>query len=76
MVSVLNPGVLMIAGDLADPHFVTGVHEVLYQATLPRATRHLDVVTGRLADRAALQGVGRLVVDEVYSPASVDARLA
>ena len=76
VVSVLNPGVLMIAGDLADPHFVTGVHEVLYQATLPRATRHLDVVTGRLADRAALQGVGRLVVDEVYSPASVDARLA
>jgi predicted NBD/HSP70 family sugar kinase len=75
VVSVLNPGVLMIAGDLADHHFVTGVHEVLYQATLPRATRHLEVVTGRLADRAALQGVGRLVVDEVYSPASVDARL-
>ena len=75
VVSVLNPGVLMIAGDLAGPHFVTGVHEVLYQSTLPRATRHLDVVTGQLADRAALQGVGRLVVDEVYSPSSVDARL-
>ncbi|GAA1574482.1 ROK family protein [Kribbella sancticallisti] len=75
VVSVLNPGVLMIAGDLADNHFVTGVHEVLYQTTLPRATRHLDVVMGRLADRAALQGVGRLVVDEVYSPAAVDARL-
>jgi hypothetical protein len=48
---------------------------VLYQATLPRATRHLEVVTGRLADRAALQGMARLVVDEVYSPAAVDARL-
>ncbi|WP_433006709.1 ROK family protein [Kribbella sp. CA-294648] len=75
VISVLNPGVLMIAGDLADQHFVTGVHEVLYQSTLPRATRHLEVVTGRLADRAALRGIGRLVVDEVYSPASVDARL-
>jgi predicted NBD/HSP70 family sugar kinase len=75
VISVLNPGVLMIAGDLADQHFVTGVHEVLYQSTLPRATRHLEVVTGRLAERAALQGIGRLVVDEVYSPASVDARL-
>jgi predicted NBD/HSP70 family sugar kinase len=75
VVSVLNPQVLMIAGDLADNHFVTGVHEVLYQATLPRATRHLEVVTGRLADRAALQGVARLVVDEVYSPAAIDARL-
>jgi predicted NBD/HSP70 family sugar kinase len=75
VVSVLNPGVLMIAGDLAGNHFVTGVHEVLYPATLPRATRHLEVVTGRLADRAALQGMARLVVDEVYSPAAVDARL-
>ncbi|MDX6261735.1 MAG: hypothetical protein QOH84_3423 [Kribbellaceae bacterium] len=75
VVSVLNPGVLMIAGDLADHHFVAGVHEVLYQTTLPRATRHLEVVTGRLADRAALQGIGRLVVDEVYAPAAVDARL-
>jgi predicted NBD/HSP70 family sugar kinase len=75
VVSVLNPGVLMIAGDLAGNHFVTGVHEVLYQATLPRATRHLEVVTGRLAERAALQGMARLVVDEVYSPAAVDARL-
>jgi hypothetical protein len=65
----------MIAGDLAGNHFVTGVHEVLYPATLPRATRHLEVVTGRLADRAALQGMARLVVDEVYSPAAVDARL-
>lgn len=75
VISVLNPGVLMIAGDLAESHFVTGVHEVLYQATLPRATRHLSVVTGRLAEKAALRGVARLVVDQVYSPAAVDARL-
>lgn len=75
VVSVVNPGVLMIAGDLADNDFVTGVHEVLYQVTLPRATRHLEVVTGRLADHAALTGMARLVVDHVYSPAAVDARL-
>lgn len=75
VISVLNPGVLMIAGDLAESHFVTGVHEVLYQATLPRATRHLSVETGRLGEEAALCGVARLVVDQVYSPAAVDARL-
>ncbi|GAB2667972.1 ROK family transcriptional regulator [Kribbella swartbergensis] len=75
VVSVINPGVLMIAGDLADTDFITGVNEVLYQLTLPRATRHLKVVPAQLADQAALQGMARLVVDEVYSPAAVDARL-
>ncbi|MGC4943276.1 ROK family protein [Kribbella sp. DT2] len=76
VVSVINPGVLMIAGDLAHTDFVAGVHEVLYQSTLPRATRHLTVATGQLADHAALDGMARLVVNEVYSPAAVDARLA
>jgi predicted NBD/HSP70 family sugar kinase len=76
VVSVINPGVLMIAGDLADTDFITGVNEVLYQLTLPRATRHLKVVPAQLADQAALQGMARLVVDEVYSPAAVDARLS
>jgi predicted NBD/HSP70 family sugar kinase len=75
VVSVINPGVLMIAGDLADTDFITGVNEVLYQLTLPRATRHLQIVPARLADQAALQGMARLVVEEVYSPAAVDARL-
>jgi predicted NBD/HSP70 family sugar kinase len=76
VVSVINPGVLMIAGDLAGTDFITGVNEVLYQLTLPRATRHLKVVPAQLADQAALQGVARLVVDQVYSPAAVDARLS
>ncbi|TDW81624.1 putative NBD/HSP70 family sugar kinase [Kribbella pratensis] len=76
VVSVLNPGVLMIAGDLAHTDFVAGVNEVLYQVTLPRATRHLGVTTGRLADRAALDGMARLVVNEVFSSTAVDARLA
>jgi predicted NBD/HSP70 family sugar kinase len=75
LVSVINPGVLMIAGDLADTDFITGVNEVLYQLTLPRATRHLQIVPAQLADQAALQGMARLVVEEVYSPAAVDARL-
>ena len=35
----------------------------------------LRVVPAQLSDQAALQGLARLVVDEVYSPAAVDARL-
>jgi hypothetical protein len=39
-----------------------------------RATGHLQIVPAHLADQAAPQGMARLVVDEVYSPAAVDAR--
>jgi predicted NBD/HSP70 family sugar kinase len=77
VVSVLNPRILVLAGGiaLADEHFVTGVREVVYQRTLPRATRNLSVVTTRLGDAALLAGVAGLVVDEVFAPEAVDARL-
>ncbi|MPY60723.1 ROK family protein, partial [Streptomyces spongiae] len=54
VVTLLNPGVLMIAGDLAGTPFLTGVRELLYQRALPRSTAHLDVVTSRLGERAGL----------------------
>lgn len=78
VVSVLNPEILVLAGGIvhADEHFVTGVREVVYQRTLPRATRNLRVVTTQLDGSALLVGMARLVVDEVFAPAAVDARLA
>ncbi|MBB4935203.1 putative NBD/HSP70 family sugar kinase [Lipingzhangella halophila] len=76
VVSLLNPEVLMIAGDLADTHFVTGVRELLYQRALPRITRNLKVVTGELGDRAGLRGTGHLVTEYLYAPAQADTRLA
>lgn len=75
VVTLLNPGVLMIAGDLAGTPFVTGVRELLYQRALPRSTAHLDVVTPRLGDRAALAGAGALVVEHLYAPARAEERL-
>ncbi|MFI6507853.1 ROK family protein [Streptosporangium sp. NPDC050855] len=76
VVTLLNPGVLMIAGDLAETHFVTGVRELLYQRALPRATRNLQVVTSGLGDRAALAGIAAMVVEHLYAPGQADARLA
>ncbi|MFC4530435.1 ROK family transcriptional regulator [Sphaerisporangium dianthi] len=76
VVTLLNPGVLMIAGDLAETHFVTGVRELLYQRALPRATRNLQVVTSRLGERAALAGATAMVVEHLYAPDQADARLA
>lgn len=76
VVTLLNPGVLMIAGDLAGTPFLTGVRELLYQRALPRSTAHLDVVTSRLGERAGLVGAGALVVEHLYAPGRVEERLA
>ena len=76
VVTVLNPGVLMIAGDLAGTPFLTGVRELLYQRAMPRTTAHLSVVTSRLGERAGLLGAAAIVVEDLYSPERADARLA
>lgn len=76
VVTLLNPGVLMIAGDLAGTPFLTGVRELLYQRALPRSTAHLDVVTSRLGERAGLVGAGALVVEYLYAPERAEERLA
>ncbi|MFF1725478.1 ROK family transcriptional regulator [Streptomyces sviceus] len=75
VVTLLNPGVLMIAGDLAGTPFLTGVRELLYQRALPRSTAGLEVVTSRLGERAGLVGAGALVVEHLYAPERVEERL-
>jgi predicted NBD/HSP70 family sugar kinase len=76
VVTLINPGVLVIAGDLAGPPFLTGVREVLYQRAMPRTTAYLQVVTSRLGERAGLTGAAAMVVEHLYAPARADARLA
>ncbi|MFD7445432.1 ROK family protein [Streptomyces sp. NPDC059909] len=76
VVTLLNPGVLVLSGDLAGTPFLTGVRELLYQRAMPRTTANLDVVTGRLCDRAGLMGAAALVVEHLYAPDQADRRLA
>ncbi|MGW7518909.1 ROK family protein [Streptomyces sp. NPDC054796] len=76
VVTLLNPGLLMIAGDLAGTPFLTGVRELLYQRAMPRTTAHLQVVTSQLGDRAGLAGAAAMVVEDLYAPDRADARLA
>jgi predicted NBD/HSP70 family sugar kinase len=75
VVTLLNPGVLMITGDLAGTPFLTGVRELLYQRALARSTARLDVVTSRLGERAGLVGAGALVVEYLYAPERAEGRL-
>jgi len=77
-VNLLNPAAVVLAGDLAaaqEPLFA-GVRDVL----LPRATtlagRDLQVLPSALGEQAGLVGCAVSVLDEVLSPAAVDARLA
>jgi hypothetical protein len=51
------------------------MRETLYRLALPRATRHMALQLGSLGDDAAVAGMTRLVVDQEFSPATVNARL-
>lgn len=75
VVTLLNPGVLMLAGDLSGVPFMTGVRELLYQRAMPRTTANLQIVTSRLGDHAGLIGAAAMVVEILYSPERADARL-
>lgn len=78
VVSVVNPEILVLAGDMAHTHghFVTGLREVVYQRSLPRATRSLRLVTTKLGDTATLLGAVELVLDAAFAPDAVDDALA
>ena len=76
MVTLLNPGVLMIAGDLASNPFLTGVRELLYQRAMPRTTAHLQVVDLQARRRRGTQRRGGHGVEHLYAPDKADDRLA
>jgi len=77
-VSLLNPAVLVIGGDLvhAQEHFMAGLRERLHQRAQPFATRDLKILTSTLGDRAGAVGAARLVIEEVFSADAVDRRLS
>ncbi|WP_214321360.1 ROK family transcriptional regulator [Nonomuraea sediminis] len=76
-VSLLNPGVLVLAGDMAETreHYLTGIRESIYRRSLPYTTRNLDIVTSTLAGNAAITGTAVLVMEHILSPTTVDSSL-
>jgi len=73
--SVVNPEVLVVTGDLASDPLLAGIQESIYEYSLPRAIRNLQVVLGGLGDRAAQMGLSHLVANKVFDPAAVDLRV-
>ncbi|MFC5751653.1 ROK family transcriptional regulator [Actinomadura rugatobispora] len=78
LVSVTNPGVLVISGGLArtGEHLLSGIREVVYQVAQYRSTRGLRISEGRLGERAGVIGAASMVVDRVLAAEAVDARIA
>ncbi len=77
-VNLYNPSVIVIGGDVAQAHeqLLAGIREVVYQRSLPLATRHLRIVRSQLADRAGVIGAAVMVIEDVLSPGAVDAAIA
>ena len=76
-VNMLNPGVIVLGGDLAragEP-LLAGVREDVYRRSLPLATGHLRIVTSQLGDEAGITGAAVMVLETILAPAVVDAAL-
>lgn len=74
VVNVFNPAVIVIGGDVANAHeqLLAGVREVVYQRSLPLATRHLRIVHSRLGDHAGIRGASAMVLEHVLAPPAID----
>jgi predicted NBD/HSP70 family sugar kinase len=77
-VNFFNPAVIVLGGDLAHAHeqFFAGVREIVYRRSTALATQHLQVARSRLDDRAGVIGCAVTVIEDVLSPAAIDAGLA
>ena len=73
-VNLLNPAVVVIGGDIAKAHeqLMAGIREVVYQRSLPLATRHLEIVRSALDDRAGITGAAALAIEHILAPARID----
>ncbi|MBO1750821.1 ROK family protein [Actinotalea sp. BY-33] len=74
-VSMLNPSVIVIGGNLAEAgeHLLAGIREVVYRRSLPLATQHLRIVGSRTRGRAGVLGASAMAAEHVLSPAAIEA---
>lgn len=76
--SLLNPSIIVIGGALASAgdHLIAGARELIYQRSLPLATRDLRIIPTKFRSRAGIAGAVYLVLDKVLDPASIDRALS
>ncbi len=74
-VSMLNPSVIVIGGNLASAgeFLLAGIREVVYRRSPPLATQHLRIVASRTKGRAGVLGASAMAAEAVLSPTAVEA---
>ncbi len=74
-VSMLNPSVIVIAGNLSEAgeHLLAGIREIVYRRSLPLATQHLRIVQSRTKGRGGVLGASAMAAEHVLSPAAIEA---
>jgi predicted NBD/HSP70 family sugar kinase len=77
-VNFFNPGVIVIGGDLAHANepLLAGVRQLVYQRAVPLGTRSLRITRSTPDDRAGVVGAAVMLIEHVFSPEALDARLA
>ena len=73
-VTLLNPEVVVIGGDLAAAYesFVAGVRETVYQRSTALSTRQLRIVPSTFGEQSGLVGCAAMVNDWALSAEAVD----
>jgi predicted NBD/HSP70 family sugar kinase len=73
-VSLLNPARIVVGGILAGAgeHLIAGIREVVYQRSLPLATRDLRITPSEAGAQAGVVGAATLVTEQYLAPSSID----
>ncbi len=76
-VNFFNPRVIVLGGDIGEvhEHLLAGLREVVFQRSLPLATRDLRIVASQLGDRAGVTGAAIMVIEHILAPATIDQAL-
>ena len=78
IVNFFNPDAIVFGGDIAtaEDYLFAGVREVVYQRSLPLATRRLRIARSVLGDDAGIHGAAVMAIEHILAPDAVNAALA
>lgn len=69
IVNLFNPSLIVIGGRVADAGdaYLAAIRQVIFNLSLPLATRNLQIVRSPLGDQTGLRGAAFMVIDELLS---------
>jgi predicted NBD/HSP70 family sugar kinase len=77
-VNILNPELIIVGGEIGKAHemLLASIRSVVYQRSLPLATRRLRLVSSRLDDKAGMIGAALIAIEKVMDPVNIDRMIA